>query len=158
MILIDLPLLDKLSDEAVSSPRKRKNFNFHESLSDPINRMLNALEPGSYVQPHKHENPDKREVFIVLRGRFVLFYFDDEGKITDHALISRESGCFGAEVEPRRWHSIVSLEPGSVFYELKDGPYEAMSDKIMASWAPAESDNTSAEYLLRLLRSVELGK
>ena len=43
----------------MNSPRLRLNHNFHDDLADPINRMLNALEPGTYLQPHKHENPDK---------------------------------------------------------------------------------------------------
>lgn len=151
MILIEEKLLDKLSQEAKMSLRKRKNHNFHELLSDPINRMLNAFEPGSYVQPHKHENPDKREVFIVLRGAVVMFYFDNEGNITNHVLISRESGCYGIEVEPRVWHSVVSVEPGSVMYEIKDGPYQATNDKIMAPWAPAEGDPGAGNYLAELL-------
>lgn len=156
MILIDLPLLDRLSAEAMTSPRRRKNYNFHEHLSDPINRMLNALEPDSYVQPHKHENPDKREIFIVLRGSFALFYFDDEGKVTEHAIISRDAACFGVEVEPRRWHSIISLETGSVFYEFKDGPYEAMNDKNMAPWAPREGDAEVNDYVAALFQKVLL--
>jgi cupin fold WbuC family metalloprotein len=156
MILIDRPLLDRLTVEAINSPRKRKNYNFHKVLSDPINRMLNALEPGTYVQPHKHENPDKREIFIGLRGRFVLFYFDDAGAVIEYALISQESGCFGVEVEPRRWHSIVSLESGSVFYEIKDGPYEANNDKNMAPWAPREGDATAKDYLAALLKIANL--
>ncbi|MCA1745626.1 MAG: WbuC family cupin fold metalloprotein, partial [Bacteroidales bacterium] len=60
MILINSRLLDALSLEAKEHPRKRKNHNFHTSLADPINRMLNAVEPESYVRPHKHEKPDKR--------------------------------------------------------------------------------------------------
>jgi cupin fold WbuC family metalloprotein len=156
MILIDRPLLDRLTVEAITSPRKRKNYNFHEVFSDPINRMLNALEPGTYVQPHKHENPDKREIFIGLRGSFVLFYFDDAGVVTEYALISQESGCYGVEVEPRRWHSIVSLESGSVFYEIKDGPYEANNDKNMAPWAPREGDATADDYLAALLKIAKL--
>lgn len=154
MILIDHSLIERISEGATASPRKRKNYNFHELLSDPINRMLNALEPGSYVQPHKHENPDKREVFIVLKGSFVVFYFDSSGQITEFALLNRESGCYGVEVEPGQWHSIASLEPGSVVYEFKDGPYDPVVDKNMAPWAPEEGDADTENYLAGLLKKV----
>lgn len=69
--------LSELSQKAILSPRRRLNRNLHEELADPINRMLNAFEPGTYIQPHKHENPDKREVFIVLRGSLLMVLFDD---------------------------------------------------------------------------------
>ncbi len=156
MIVIDDALINPLTDEAIASQRKRKNHNFHKLLSDPINRMLNALEPGSYVQPHKHENPDKREVFLVLRGALVLFYFDDNGAVTNHVELNRETGCYGVEVEPRRWHSIVSLQSGTVVYEIKDGPYNPMDDKIMAPWAPKEEDVNVEEYLTGLLNKIGL--
>ena len=150
MILIDNKILDKLTDEACKSPRKRKNHNFHITLDDPINRMLNALEPATYAPPHKHENPDKREVFIVLRGRVVVVFFDDTGKITDKVLLDRNSGIYGIEIEPCKWHSIFSLESGSVVYELKDGPYDASNDKILAPWAPAEGSDEAEKYLNQL--------
>ena len=54
--IINKAQLFKVIAEAQDSNRKRKNFNFHKTFDDPINRMLNAIEPGSYIQPHKHEN------------------------------------------------------------------------------------------------------
>ena len=156
MTVIDIKLLDDLSSAAKQSARLRKNHNFHVLLSDPINRMLNAFEPGSYVQPHKHELPDKREVFLVLRGRLVLFYFDDSGQLTEHVLIDRAAGCYGVEVEPRRWHMVVALETDTVVYEIKDGPYNPDNDKIMAPWAPAEGDARCSEYLKGLFKKAGL--
>ena len=67
MIEINNQLLDTLAQQASASPRKRKNHNFHPEAGDPIQRMLNALNPGTYVQPHRHISPLKREV----RNNFV---------------------------------------------------------------------------------------
>jgi hypothetical protein len=36
------------------------------------------------------------------------------------------------------WHSIASLERGSVFFEVKQGPYKAPLAGSSAAWAPAE--------------------
>ena len=155
MYIIDNDFLDTLSKEAHNSPRQRKNYNFHSTFDDPINRMLNALEPETYTPPHKHENPDKREVFIVLRGRFIVFFFDNEGNITDIILLDREKGVYGIEVPPRKWHSIMSLESGSVLYEIKDGPYDADNDKILAPWAPSENSDNTKEYMQYLRKEYE---
>ena len=42
-ILIDHVLLDRVTKDAKESPRLRMNYNFHESLSSPSQRLLNAL-------------------------------------------------------------------------------------------------------------------
>lgn len=148
--IVTSELLDELSQKSKNSPRKRLNFNFHEDLADPINRMLNAFEPGTYIQPHKHENPDKREVFIVLRGSLVVVIFDDSGNPVDFILLDPAKGNYAIEVPPGVWHNVVSLESGTVVYEIKDGPYQQISDKNFASWAPKEGDSDCDQYLSQL--------
>ena len=76
---IDGKLIRSLNNQAKRSDRKRINYNFHDGSQDPLQRMLNAMQPGTYLQPHKHENPDKREVFLALTGRFVVIQFNDDG-------------------------------------------------------------------------------
>lgn len=154
--IITPQLLDELSQKAAVRPRRRLNHNFHDELSDPINRMLNALEPGTYVQPHKHENPDKREVFIVLRGSMVVVFFDDSGNVTEFVLLDPENGNYGVEVPVGAWHSLFALEPGTVIYEVKDGPYSPLDDKNFAPWAPREGEPESATYLKTLIERYRL--
>ena len=152
MIKIVSPeLLNEVSQKAMNSPRRRLNHNFHDDLADSINRMLNAFEPGTYIQPHKHENPDKREVFIVLRGSLVVVFFDNSGTPTDFVLLDRDKGNYAVEIQVGAWHSLFSLESGSVVYEVKDGPYLPVSDKNFAEWAPKEGDPNCSEYLVRLI-------
>lgn len=145
--IIDTKLLENTTRKAKIAHRLRMNHNFHSDLTDPINRMLNALEPDTYIQPHKHENPDKREVFIVLKGSFVVFFFDDEGNITQQVELSNKSGTYGVDIPPGVWHTLICLESESVAYEIKDGPYIKPSDKNFASWAPKEGDDNCSEYL-----------
>lgn len=152
MIQINHNLLKKTTLQAKESPRKRKNFNFHQSLDANIQRMLNALEPGTYVQPHKHENPDKVEVFIVLSGSLLVVEFDDNGKITDFYNLSANNGNFGVEIAPRIWHTIICLESSTVVYEIKDGPYSVHNDKNFAPWAPKEGDVDCTQYNLQILQ------
>ena len=148
--IVNNQLLDELTRKASLSPRKRLNLNFHEQLSDPINRMLNAFEPGTYIQPHKHENPDKREIFIVLRGSMLMIIFDDEGTPKDFVLLDPQQGIHAIEIPAGIWHSVISLDAGTVVYEIKDGPYVQSLDKNFASWAPKEGDVECENYLARL--------
>lgn len=67
MKLIDKQLLDKVSAQAKASERLRMNYNFHQSLEDKCHRFLNAVEPGTMVEIHRH--PTKDESFVLLRGR-----------------------------------------------------------------------------------------
>lgn len=143
--------LEELSQKAVDAPRRRMNLNHHDDLADPINRMLNAFEPGTYVQPHKHENPDKREVFILLKGSLLVVFFDNDGNPTEFILLDREKGNFAVEIAPGTWHTIIALETGSVVYEVKDGPYSPLDDKNFASWAPKEGDKDCSAYLESLI-------
>ncbi|MEI6884621.1 MAG: WbuC family cupin fold metalloprotein [Bacteroidota bacterium] len=151
MVRIDKTLLDSVTTEAISLPRLRKNFNFHKEYSDTLQRLLNALEPMSYIRPHKHEDPDKREVFFALRGRILVIEFDENGEVADHQILDPAEGVYGTEIPERTFHTIVSLESGTVAYEIKDGPYSPIDDKNFASWAPAEGSAEALPYLRSLI-------
>jgi cupin fold WbuC family metalloprotein len=156
MIAINRTLTLNISQEAKKSGRLRKNFNFHSDYADPVNRMLNAFEPGTYVRPHKHESPDKCEVFIVLTGKALALRFDDEGAILENVVLDNSQGSFGVEFAPREWHTIIPLATGAVLYEIKPGPYAPLNDKNFAPWAPAEGSPETAAYVSSLLSKLGL--
>lgn len=152
MKIIDNKLLDSLSIDAVNNPRLRINHNFHDSLNDPINRLLNAMEPGTYVAPHRHINPDKEEIFLVLRGKVALFIFNDDGSVKDTFEMSPDSDVKGMEIEAGVWHSLIVLEPGTILYEIKNGPYVPLSPENLAPWAPDVNNQKGIdEYTTMLL-------
>ena len=155
MIHINTDLLNTVIGKTKLSSRKRLNHNFHSSMEDTFQRMLNCLEPETYCQPHKHENPDKREVFIILKGSAVVIEFDNSGNIIDSIVLDPQKGNYGTEIAPATWHTIISLEPGTVVYEFKDGPYSPLNDKDFALWAPKEGDASTKKYNENLL--IQLG-
>lgn len=152
MKLINTQLLEDVVSQAKLSSRKRKNYNFHETLDANVQRMLNAIEPGTYVRPHKHEDPDKVEAFLILKGKALVVEFDSRGEITTYCIIAPSEGVFGAEIAPRTWHSIISLESGTVVYEVKDGPYSPINDKNFATWALDEGGAGCEAYILGILQ------
>lgn len=100
MKVINKQLLDTTSNKAKASTRLRINHNFHTNTDVTINRLLNAMEPGSYIRPHRHLNPDKEEIFLVLRGKIGLILFDNQGNITETLILDPSAGTYGAEIEP----------------------------------------------------------
>ncbi len=150
--LIDDKIIDATTLLAKENPRLRMNHNFHE-LPDPLQRMLNAVQPGSYIRPHRHFTPPKVEVFIILKGRGAAILFNDDGSIKEIVVMDAGGPVRGVEFAPGSWHTIVSLKEGTVFFEAKDGPYIAISDKDFAPWAPEPSDTAGARsYLSELTR------
>lgn len=148
---IDKRLLDETTERAKQSPRLRMNYNFHEELDDPVNRLLNAMEPGTYIRPHRHLNPNKDEIFLLLRGKAMLFLFDEEGNITEKLLLDPKAGSYGAEIQPGIWHCLLVMESETVIYEVKPGPFAPLHPENMAPWSPEPDDEKGInEYLTYL--------
>ncbi len=154
MKIINEALLDETSARAKESPRLRMNHNFHEDMSDPVNRLLNAMEPGSYIRPHRHLNPDKDEMFLLLRGRAAVFTFDDEGHVVEKHILDPSAGAYGAEIKPGVWHSLLVLMPNTVVYEVKAGPFAALTGDNVAPWSPDAGDTEGAKAYMDYLASL----
>jgi cupin fold WbuC family metalloprotein len=131
--------LTELTATASASPRLRRNLNLHPVLEDPIQRLFNAIEPGTYVRPHRHARENGWELMLAVRGAFSILTFDDEGTVLERVELGSEAGAAtAAEIPPYTWHAVVVNEPGTVMFEAKPGPYCAVGDKDFAGWAPAE--------------------
>ena len=154
MKTITKEILDNLSEEAQKSPSRRKNLNYHDFLSDPLQRLLNAMEPDTYIQPHKHDTPDKRELFIILRGKALVVTFHNDGEIRQHFILDLLTENFGIEIPEKNWHSVIILKENTVLLEIKDGPYEAVLDKDFATWAPKEGEKTCLNYNQKILQQL----
>ena len=150
--IVDAAFLDAMSETARALPRLRRNFNFHTSETDACNRLLNAVEPGSYVRPHRHVDPGKDETFVVVRGRFGFVAFDDMGGVTLAAMIAAGSDRCVVNVPHGTYHTLVALAPGSVFFEAKGGPFVPLSEAEYAPWAPAEGSPGATSFRVRLER------
>ncbi len=156
MKLIDNALLDSLIGKAKDSPRKRAHFNLHPELHDPVQRLCIAMEPGTYVRPHRHSDPETWEVLVILRGSLALNIFDEKGKVLERTVLKAGGPVTAVEFPLNTWHAPASLEPGTVVFEIKQGPYKPIAENNLAKWAPAESD-PEAERFLEWYRNAKIG-
>jgi cupin fold WbuC family metalloprotein len=144
---IDNTVLDALVAQAKAAPRKRAHFNLHPELNDPVQRLCIAMEPDTYVRPHRHSDPETWEVLMILRGSLALTIFDDKGKVLERTVLKTGGPVTVLEFPMNAWHAPVSLEPGTVVFEVKRGPYKPISEVNLAEWAPSEGKPEASRFL-----------
>lgn len=127
-MVVTQSILDKLTHQAKGSPRLRANLDLRNTPGDLSQRMLNAIEPGTVMPIHRHLGSS--ETCVCVRGHFEEYFFDDSGNLTD--TIDMVPGGVILNIEKGQWHSLRSLESGTVLLESKDGPYHPLAeDEIM---------------------------
>lgn len=114
-------LLDALTEEAKSSPRLRMNYDLRNTPDDQSQRMLNAVQPGSMPPIHRHL--DTCATCIIIRGRIDSIFYDDAGNEIKRFHLDANKGLYGVQIPKGQWHSLESLEEGSVLFEAKDGAW-----------------------------------
>ena len=137
-------ILDDLTAKAKASPRRRMNLDLRNGADDQSQRMLNAIEPDSVVPIHRHQKTS--ETVVCLRGRVVEEYYQelkvDSLKLKDSSEVQRLSVQKVQEIElspngpvvalnipAGQWHTLRSLESGSVILEVKDGKFEPLGEE-----------------------------
>lgn len=141
-------MIQDLIAQAAESPRKRVPYNFHE-YHETVQRMINALVPGTYVTPHKHQNPDKVEVISMLTGRAAMLEYTPEGEILNVYIMDANGPVRGVDIPAGTYHNFVALTPCAVL-EIIQGPYQAETHKQFAEWAPREGTPEADAYLAML--------
>lgn len=144
-MIIDQKFLDSLSAQAKANPRLRQSYDLRTTPDDKSQRMLNALEPGTIMPIHRHRNTS--ETMVMVRGKLIERFYDDNGKITDEFMMAplvaeqgrstnisnssnnSEPSISMVQIEAGQWHSLEVLEEGTVIFEAKDGPYEPIKSE-----------------------------
>lgn len=137
---IDTECLVAIQRQAGADARLRTNYNLHESLDDPVQRLCNAMEPGTYVRPHRHATPPKWELLVILSGHLAALCFDEQGRVLERVEIQAGGPAYLLELPALAWHTVAALVPGTVVLEVKPGPYAPLAAEAFAPWAPAPGD------------------
>lgn len=124
---IDKQLLDSLTELAKNSPRLRMHFDLRNSDADQSQRMLNAIEPGSLMPIHRHQNTS--ETIVILRGKLVEEYYDSRHICTESIEMSPYGPVFALNITVGQWHTLHALESGTVILEMKNGAYDPIKEE-----------------------------
>lgn len=126
-MIITSNFLNIISAQAKESPRLRKNFNLHETLDSKVQRLFNAMEPGTVIPVQRHRNT--AETILLVRGRMKVELYDDKKTVIESTILSPDSGNYGVHIPAGVWHFVEVLEPNTVMFEVKEGPYAPLSNK-----------------------------
>jgi cupin fold WbuC family metalloprotein len=151
---VDQKIIDKLCREATASPRRRAHLNLHEDLEEDVQRLLIAMHPGTYIRPHRHPEPYKKETLVILQGRCACFTFADDGSVSETSVLDSGNSTHLCEIPDQGWHGVVCLTNDTVVLEFKRGPYIPLAPENFASWAPEEGSSDCPDYLSSLAASI----
>ena len=124
-------ILDELTKQAKASPRLRMNYDLRNSPEDKSQRMLNAIEPGSQLPVHRHRKSS--ETVVCLRGHLRELFYNDNDEVTEVIDLMPNSECVAVNIPIGQWHTVQSLESGTVILEVKDGAYEPLLSEDILS-------------------------
>ena len=143
------------AEDALGNPRRREILALHRGNGDGLQRMLNAIQPGSYVRPHRHALSPKAELLVLLSGAIGFMSFLDDGTpdTRNFVFLHQTRGALAVDCREGVWHTFFALEPDTVVCEAKAGPYDPTLDKEFAPWAPSENDPAAHSYLASLEQS-----
>lgn len=127
-MIINKQLLDSLTEQAKANPRLRQHFDLRDSADDTSQRILNAIEPESVMQIHRHQ--DTTETVVCLRGRVVEEYYDELERMCSETIeLSPDGPVVAVNVPIGQWHRLRSLESGSVVISFKNGPWKPQGEE-----------------------------
>ena len=145
---ISLVEIEEMIYQARKLSRKHIIMRLHE-YHEPVQRTVHAMIPGTYITPHKHENPDKVELFCILKGRIAVLEFSGRGEIQNIVTLEDRGAVRIIDIPPRTYHTVIPLEPCAVL-EIIQGPYDPENHLIPATWAPLEDTPKAPDYLMYL--------
>ena len=143
-------LTDELIQQGIraskESERRRIILPIHREQESEVQRMINFLQPDTYIRPHKHPLNHATESLVMIQGSILFFIYSDTGEIDSELRIDSKPIPGVIDIEPGIWHSFKVLESDTLLFECKRGPYDAETDKIFAPWAPEEGSKEADSW------------
>ena len=126
-MLLKEDIIIRVIQQAQASTRLRMNYNLHDSFEDSVQRMFLALEPGTEIPIARH--PYSSETLIMLRGKLRVLIYDDNKNVIEDVIIAPNTDNIGYHIPKGTWHTVQSLEHGTVCFETREGPYEPVAEE-----------------------------
>ena len=131
-----------LKRKVAGNKKGRVRINFHQDNSDLLHEMMIAIQPDSYIRPHKH--PGKSESFHIIYGAVEIVVFEDDGTIREVVSLAAkdEKKAFFYRMSRPFFHTLIIYSDLLVVHEITNGPF-VKDDSKFGSFAPAESSSAS---------------
>ena len=146
--------LNALRAAVKASAKRRARINAHPDGEDALHEMIIAIDPSSYIRPHKH--PGKSEAFHIIEGEVDIVVFTDDGEI-DRIVPLGPAGSrrsFYYRMSTAFFHTLIIRSDILVVHEITNGPFRP-SATVFADFAPDDRDaEQAAAYQAELLRRV----
>jgi len=126
-----------------NTPKRRVRINAHPGSDDELHEMIIAIEPGSYIRPHKH--PGKSEAFHIIEGQVDIVVFSEAGEVERIVSLAAKGGRypFYYRMSTPHFHTLIIRSDLLVVHEITNGPF-LPTGTVYAAFAPEESDTASA--------------
>jgi len=137
--------LDDLTEQAKVNPKLRRHYDLRTDLDDLSQRMLNAIEPRSFIHLHRHTR--STETVCVIRGAVKQSFYEEVPGETNadgtpvlvkkkEFVVRADSRCPVYVIPKNEWHTLESIESGTIIFESKDGQFgkdgsESVDEKEM---------------------------
>lgn len=128
MKIIGRKEIESVLSESRKNERLRKNLNIHESLEEPLHKLVNALQPGTVLPVHRHLHPPKKETIVLLQGCVIMEKYNDQKQLVASYELSKKSGNIICEIFPNEWHTYRVLKRDTLVLGIKLGPYVPYND------------------------------
>ena len=146
--------LDTLKAALKASAKRRARINTHPDGEDTLHEMIIAIEPGSYIRPHKH--PGKSEAFHIVEGEVDIVVFKDDGEIDQLVRLGAPGSgrSFYYRMSQPFFHTLIVRSDVLIVHEITNGPFRP-EETIFADFAPDDSEPRNFEaYQAELIRRV----
>jgi len=135
--------IEVLRQAVRKTPKRRVRINAHSGSDDELHEMIIAIEPGSYIRPHKH--PGKSEAFHIIEGQVDIVVFSEAGEVERIVSLAAKGGRhpFYYRMSTPHFHTLIIRSDLLVVHEITNGPF-LPTGTIYAAFAPEEGDTASA--------------
>ena len=137
-----------------ASAKRRARINAHPDGEDALHEMIIAIDPSSYIRPHKH--PGKSEAFHIIEGEVDIVVFTDDGEIDRIVPLGPPGSgrAFYYRMSMAFFHTLIIRSDILIVHEITNGPFRP-SATVFADFAPDDREaEKAAAYQAELLRRV----
>jgi cupin fold WbuC family metalloprotein len=145
--------IEVLRQAVRQTPKRRARINAHPGHDDALHEMIIAIEPSSYIRPHRH--PRKSEAFHIIEGQVDIVVFRDDGAIDQIVSLGAKGGRhpFYYRMSETRFHTLIIRSDLLIVHEITNGPFTP-EGTIYATFAPGEDEPAAAAFQAELVERV----